>query len=476
MFTINKNKKSDLYTYSNLFFCLFPLSFIIGNLATNVNILLFCIFGFLQLKKNSFTFKLETTIKVIFFLFFIIFFSTSVSFFKSLFLNASEDENLVRLIKSIFFFRFFLLLVIIYFLNNLKLLNLENFFISLTLASLFVSFDVIFQYIFSFNLIGMESYGHHNTGFFGDEYIAGGFIQNFSFFSIFYIAYKFKNKKNLRFITVNLATLFLGAGILLSGNRMPLILFVIGLLISIFLNKKLRKVLFSSLILFLIFFKFMFSYDNHIAVQYKSVYSNVSIINNVLKNFIETKQKNLGNDFKIEKNNEFKNEKIKYFPLYPESIFFINPSPHVRLFLTAIDTWKKNVLLGNGIKSFRFDCHNLSGAEYSLQEDVFKFKKNRLCSNHPHNYYLEILTETGIIGLSIILTLLTLFIFFIIKSRKNFNGENLGNYILLASTISLFLEFFPIKTSGSIFTTSNATYIILVVSILLSYIKKFKFN
>jgi len=39
-------------------------------------------------------------------------------------------------------------------------------------------------------------------------------------------------------------------------------------------------------------------------------------------------------------------------------------------------------------------------------------------------------------------------------------GNNLQNLFLLAATISLFLEVFPLKSTGSIFTTNNTTYII----------------
>ena len=37
------------------------------------------------------------------------------------------------------------------------------------------------------------------------------------------------------------------------------------------------------------------------------------------------------------------------------------------------------------------------------------------------------------------------------------------------AVISLFLEVFPIKSTGSIFTTNNTTYIILLSGILLGY-------
>ena len=158
--------------------------------------------------------------------------------------------------------------------------------------------------------------------------------------------------------------------------------------------------------------------------------------------------------------------------MYPERFFLNSPNTHIRLFLTAIDTWKKNIIFGNGIKSFRVDCSKLQSQEYNLAEDVVvKSKKNRLCSNHPHNYYLEILTEVGIIGLFIVSVIALLFILFIFKNFKFVKQINIENLILLSAIISLILETLPIKSTGSIFTTNNATYLILIASIVVSHKK-----
>ena len=112
------------------------------------------------------------------------------------------------------------------------------------------------------------------------------------------------------------------------------------------------------------------------------------------------------------------------------------------------------------MKSFRIDCIKIQA-----------HTENRLCSNHPHNYYLEILTETGIVGLLLAMVTALIFLVFIFRNLSFLKGPNIENFILLAATTSLILEVFPFKNTGSIFTTNDATYIILISSIILSYKK-----
>ena len=54
----------------------------------------------------------------------------------------------------------------------------------------------------------------------------------------------------------------------------------------------------------------------------------------------------------------------------------------------------------------------------------------------------------------------------LIKSLKKIS---IGNFILSSSIISLILEMQPLRSAGSLFTTNNATYLILISSIVLSY-------
>ena len=193
--------------------------------------------------------------------------------------------------------------------------------------------------------------------------------------------------------------------------------------------------------------------------MYSSYYGNgkhaVTVVFEYLKNMTQKKS-----------NKSETTQKVKVQIVDDDFYSFWQPierigSEHGMLFMTALDTWRVNVIFGNGIKSFRVDCIELRD-----------HKENRLCSNHPHNYYLEILTETGIVGFIFVTISVLIFFVFILKNLRFFRENNIENFILLSAVISLILEMFPFRSTGSLFTTNNATYLILILSIILSHKKR----
>ena len=441
---LNKNNFNiNLTLFTNLTFAFFPISFILGNLITNINLVLFCIFGIFHLRSKILTTKFDFTLKIIFFLFLVVFFSTSLSFIKSLYFEEYEYTNLIRLIKSVLFFRFFVLLLIIYLLSELNIINFRYFFLSAAFVTLLISIDIIYQYSFGFNIMGLESYSeYHNASFFGDELIAGGFVQNFSFFSILFLSYILRNYNNYsRILLIGIAICTLGVGIMVSGNRMPLILFILGLFLVCFFNKKIKNiVLINSIILFIVLGSII-SFDSKLQLNFNSLYGNARGTVVGLFERITTDESII-----------LLKEKKKFIEHPNES------AGYTRLIFTGIETWKLHKTFGNGIKSFREDC-----------KKIITEQQRGACSNHPHNYYLEILTDLGIVGFVFVMAIALMFIVFLVKNYRFLGGNNLANLFLLGATISLFLEVFPIKTSGSIFTTNDTTYIILMSAIILSH-------
>ena len=95
------------------------------------------------------------------------------------------------------------------------------------------------------------------------------------------------------------------------------------------------------------------------------------------------------------------------------------------------------------------------------------------CSNHPHNYYLELLSETGIIGTGLMV------IFFLILLKDYFNYQKKNNQqknpekdLLIPVIILFFLEIWPLKSSGSFFTTWGATFFWLNTAVLVAVTTK----
>ena len=483
MILAKKNFHTTIAPLTNLVFSLFPISFVAGNLIININLFIFCCLGIFHLRSNILTTRFNLTIKIIFLFFFIIFLSTFLSFIKSIYLNEYAAYDLTKLIKSLAFFRFFLMLLIVYYLNQSNILDFKLFFISASLVPILISLDVIYQYIFGFNIAGIKNLYSHNSSFFGDELIAGGYIKNFSFFSIIFLSFIFKNKSNLRFLLIMFTVCVLGTGILLSINRMPLILFVLGLFLLFLVTKDLKKILFASFLVLSLIFGVIISSDALIKVKYQSYFNNtqhilfttLGISKKVepIKEIKEIKEKKTSSSEALDiKKNEF--ELFKEPPVWDEGkplqddfeFFWVykilaEHNHHTKLFVTALDIWGKNKILGNGIKSFREDCKKLA-----------IHKKERICSNHPHNYYLEILTEIGILGLLITLIIGLSFIYFVFKNLSVLRTHKLENSILLLATICVILEAFPFKSTGSIFSTANMTYLVLVSSIFISYKKR----
>ena len=69
---------------------------------------------------------------------------------------------------------------------------------------------------------------------------------------------------------------------------------------------------------------------------------------------------------------------------------------YIHEFDSGIGTFKLNKYFGGGIKSFRFNCPG---------REIKNINERTTCNMHPHNYYLEILTDLGIVGLLIFIAL-----------------------------------------------------------------------
>ena len=125
---------------------IFPATFILGNLATNIFILLISLIGILLFNKELFLWNDKILIYLICSFFLFLLASTLIQFYSV--------ENYSDWFKSILYFRFLLLLILIKNIITKKIINLNYFLISCFLITSFVSIDIFLQFFFGKNIIG----------------------------------------------------------------------------------------------------------------------------------------------------------------------------------------------------------------------------------------------------------------------------------------------------------------------------------
>ena len=257
---------------------------------------------------------------------------------------------------------------------------------------------ILFTNLSSENIFGYLIFEKYRlTSFLKDEPIVGSFLLKTTLPLMGFYFYKvYDNKFLLLLIIISAVT------IILSGERMPLLQFFFGIFIMIFLfNNKLKSFIFFILTLFLV--TFSFSLNDSLYERYKSTYLSISSI------ILSSQNTNL----------EITNYSI---------------NEYLGNFKSGVDLWSNSKLFGNGYRYYNKNC------DYILKEHL-----NSGCSTHPHNIYIEILSDYGLVGLFLFISFyLSILLKFI---KFNYKSDILGIGVLF------FVISFPFSTSQSIFSS-----------------------
>ena len=124
-----------------------------------------------------------------------------------------------------------------------------------------------------------------------------------------------------------------------------------------------------------------------------------------------------------------------------------------KIYKSAYYLWLEKPIIGYGVKSFEINCHKL------LIEN-----KSLTCSTHPHNIYLEVIINQGLLGFVIFAVLIILLVNNFIKKLygQKYENEKIFNIIFLTILI---VELWPLRSYGSIFQTVNGTLFWFLISL-----------
>ena len=306
--------------------------------------------------------------------------------------------------RAISFIRFILLVFAINFFlknnNSNKKIIFRLWFYTLVLTVI----DLYFESFFGFNTFGYKSpWSDRLSGFmFGELKIAHLLIG----FSLPCIIYYFEDNKN-KILFLTFCTLFLIIT-LLTGER-------------------------SNGIRFIFFIIFFFIFKNKNILKYKTFFFIffliISLTTIILKPNLN--QRYIKEIIELESGNK------NFKSLVEHS----NYGPHYK---TAVEIYKNYTFFGSGIRTFRFECLK---KDYDITGSISAIR----CSTHPHNLYLEFLSEMGIFGF---ICFFAFFIYFIFSGIKAYIKSK--NLTLLASLLFILSMLLPLP-AGSFFTSFGAT-------------------
>lgn len=406
------------------FFLFLPISYVIGPAIINSNLFLLLIISLIiflsnfNLEKNIILFKKKN---FIFFLAFYVYVN---------FLSLISDNIYFSLKSTVPLIKFLLLFLIVNYLFSKKLINLINICFVFLSVFIFIIIDSILQISFGYNFFLFEPVYGQVTGIFRDEQILGSYIsRNLSIIIGCILIINFN--KRYQNLAILFLLLFSFIVILFAGERTAFINFtIICLLLVVLRIIRLNLISISFIFSFLIIFILL-------------VFNNQYI-----------------NDRFIEQNfEEVKPTKFSKIPF---------PDHYLLHYSTAFNIFKKNLILGSGPNTFRFQCSKdeyiIRGSDFYELPPKYKYdgtltkkqiKSNALhsrlssldgCSTHPHNMHIQLLSEIGIFGY-----LFILYFFYLVIKKYITLEDNKYLFFNKCMFIGIFVNFFPLIPSGNIF-------------------------
>ena len=314
------------------------------------------------------------------------------------------EDVMLSLESSLFYFRIGVFSCFIWYLIDKDKSILTYFYYVLILSFSALVIDGFIQYYTGKNLLGLDINNLRVSSFFGNELIMGSYLSRLFplLFALFLI------KKKQKYESYFIGTLFILIDILIfmSGERASFFYLNLATVFIIILIKEYQKFRLVTFIIALI---------------------SVFVLSVNKPNLSDRMFMNPAKEMGFIKSSE------------KPTIF--TPA-HDSLLRTAFNMFKDQPLFGHGPKMFRVLC-----GDQKYQEGV------KPCDTHPHNFYIQLLAETGIMGFLFLFSTLSYVLYMALRQFKSVifkQKKPLTDYqvCLLAG---MFITVWPISPNGNFF-------------------------
>jgi len=265
------------------------------------------------------------------------------------------EDKLLSFQSSLFYFRIGIFSCLIWYLIDQDKNILKYFYYSLIICFTVLVIDGYFQFFSGSNILGFKYSGGRISSLFGDELIMGSFLSRL--FPLLFALFLIKEKSKYEIYYIGILFILVDILIYISGERASFFFLNLSTIFIIILIKEFQK---FRLITFLI----------ALALIVGLTLSSDKLSNRMIKG----PAKSMG----LVKDAQSKN--------------IFSPA-HDSLIKTAFNMFKDKPIFGHGPKMFRVICSN---EKYATGVSP--------CMTHPHNFYVQLLAETGLIGFLFLFT------------------------------------------------------------------------
>ena len=398
---------------------LLPIFLITGPFLSDLGVSLVAIIFLINSKKNNLIKYYDNYYFKFFFVFCLILIVSSLL----------SDNKIVSLKNSLFYFRFGIFSLCFWYLLEKQLNLIRNLFYSILICFSSLVIDGYIQYIFGENLFGYELYNEYRvSSFFGTELILGSYLARLFpiLFGLFIFLDQSKKNKFLLFFITLIFILTEGL-IFLSGERLALFFMNLSAIYIILMIKEYK------------------------IYRFWTYFTSLILIIFLLNIFPSAKERLV-------------DQTIHDFTRNTDDKLYIFSKPHTDMYITAYKIFLDNKFFGVGPRQFRNSCDKYSVSEYS-------------CETHPHNTYMELISESGIFAF---LMVIILFILVCFLSFKHFLFNLIGKKKVIINDFevcllsSLIISLWPFSPSGSFFHNWMSIVYYFPVGLLLWQRAKFK--
>ena len=330
-------------------------------------------------------------------------------FYLYLIINSLLSDFIFQsLSSSLFYFRFGLFALVVWYVIENNKNFLKNFFIMLSITYIFALFCGYFQYFYGANPFGIVSaYGSRLTLPLNDKMVLGSYLVRL-FPLMLALALLMLSKKRYIIFIIAILLILTDVLIFLSGERTALGLNLLSIILFIILLSKFKLLRIITLIFSVIFMILISSIDKD--VRERNIDQTIS-------------QMNLNND---EGN------------IIPFSLL------HQRMYYTSWQMFIDKPIFGLGPNLFRHYCDS---EKYSYGSP------GSSCNTHPHNTYLQLLAETGVVGFLFVISIPLLIIFYFIRHFifiVRYKSYIVSDYSLCLM-VAIFINLWPLAPTMNFF-------------------------